>query len=247
MIRRVRCRVDSVVGHGEHVFTIELAPETPVPPFKPGQFMHLTLDEYEPSRHWPESRVFSIASSPRELNRIRILYSAIGPYSRRMERELREGSVVWIKLPYGEFVIDNSQNVVLVAGGTGISAYTAFLEGLKPDHSRKVMLVYGARNPELMTCRQMLLGLLTRVPTFNAVLFAERASREYISAQSQLPGERLRQNIGRIGIEGFWPLLQDPLKQIYYLSGPPQMLTALSSGLRERGLPSGSVRMDAWE
>jgi len=247
MIRRVRCRVDSVVDHGEHVFTVELAPESPVPPFKPGQFLHLTLDEYDPSRHWPESRVFSIASSPGKLNRIRILYSAIGPYSLRMERELREGSMVWIKLPYGEFVIDSSQDVVLVAGGTGISAYTAFLEGLRPDHSRRVMLVYGARNPELMIFRQMLLGLLTRVPTFNAVLFAERAPSEYGSAQCQLPGGRLRQQIGRIGIEGFWSLLQEPLNQIYYLSGPPQMLAALSSGLRERGLPSGNVRMDAWE
>lgn len=246
MIRRVRCRVASVVDHGEHVFTIELAPETPIPPFKPGQFLHFTLDEYDPSRHWPESRVFSIASSPRETNRIRILYSANGPYSRRMEQELREGSVVWIKLPYGEFVIDSSQDVVLVAGGTGISAYTAFLEGLKPDHLRKVLLVYGARNPELMIYRHTLLELLRRVPSLNAVLFAEQAPPEFISEQS--PAQcRLRHQIGRISIGGFWPLLQEPLKQVYYLSGPPQMLTALSSGLHERGLPSGNVRTDAWE
>lgn len=246
MIRRVRCRVDSVVDHGEHVFTIELAPETRVPPFKPGQFLHLTLDEYEPSRHWPESRVFSIASSPRELNRIRILYSAIGPYSRRMEQELRAGNTVWIKLPYGEFIIDSSRDVVLVAGGTGISAYTAFLEGLRADHKRRVLLVYGARNPELLIYRKTLLGLLTRIESLGAVLFAEQAPPEFVSEQGPAQ-ERLRHRIGRISVEGFWSLLQEPLKRVYYLSGPPQMLTTLSSALRERGLPPESIRTDAWE
>lgn len=246
MIRRVRCRVESVVDHGEHVFTIELAPEIPVPPFKPGQFLHLTLDEYDPSRHWPESRVFSIASSPRDLSRIRILYAAVGRYSKRMEQDLREGNTVWIKLPYGEFIIDSSRDVVLVAGGTGISAYMAFLEGLAPGHPGRVLLVYGTRKPELMIYREALLDLLGRVRSLSAVLLAEQAPPEFATAASPKP-KRLRHQIGRISVEGFWPLLREPLKQVYYLSGPPQMLTVLSSALRERGLPPESVRTDAWE
>ena len=35
-----------------------------VTPFKPGQFLHLALDAFEPGGFWPESRVFSIASAP---------------------------------------------------------------------------------------------------------------------------------------------------------------------------------------
>lgn len=246
MIRRLRCQVASVVDHGEHVFTVDLAPEGRLPVFKPGQFLHLTLDEYDPSRHWPESRVFSIASSPEDSTRVRILYSAIGSYSRRMERELRVGREVWIKLPYGDFVIDSSQNVVLVAGGTGISAYLAFLEALKPEHAHQVLLVYGTRNPDLMIYRSHLFKQLTRVPNLSAVLFAEQASTGFTAARPVFPNQ-LWHRLGRISVEEFWPILQEPLTRLYYLSGPPSMLNALSFTLRERGLPAGNVRTDAWE
>ena len=33
-------------------------------------------------------------------------------------------------MPYGDFVVDGRADVVLFAGGTGITAFTAFLEGL---------------------------------------------------------------------------------------------------------------------
>ena len=35
-------------------------------------------------------------------------------------------------MPYGDFVIDGAADVVLFAGGTGITAFTAFLEDLTP-------------------------------------------------------------------------------------------------------------------
>ena len=62
--RKLPCVVRSVTDHGEHVYTVELEPAMPVPRFKPGQFLHLALDPYEPGGFWPDSRVFSIASSP---------------------------------------------------------------------------------------------------------------------------------------------------------------------------------------
>src|ERR1035438_8343115 len=102
-----------------------------------GQFLHLTVDDYDPSGFWPESRVFSIASSPRERKRLRICYSVKGRYTTKMEQVLKVGGEVWVKLPYGDFVIDGSNDAVLLAGGTGISAFTAFLQSLTPQADRK--------------------------------------------------------------------------------------------------------------
>ena len=62
--QKIRCQVQQITAHGDHVYTVDLTPERPVPRFRPGQFLHLTLDDYDPSGFWPESRVFSIASSP---------------------------------------------------------------------------------------------------------------------------------------------------------------------------------------
>ena len=144
--QKFRCLVNKITDHGDHVYTADLSPERPLPRFKPGQFLHLTLDDYDPSGFWPESRVFSIASSPVQRDHLRISYSVRGRYTTRMKNELHEGRRVWIKMPYGDFVIRDSSNVVLLAGGTGITAFTAFLENLMSEHPTMVYLVYGARN-----------------------------------------------------------------------------------------------------
>jgi ferredoxin-NADP reductase len=242
----MRCRVAAVADHGGHVFSVELAPEAAVPAFKPGQFLHLALDEYDPSRHWPESRAFSIASAPGDTDRIRILYSATGSYTRRMERELSVGRAVSIKLPYGDFIVDDGHDAVLLAGGTGISAFMAFLQRLKPGYPRQVLLVYGTRNPELMIFRPAVLELVARVPAVSAVLCAENAPADFPSADFPAAA-RVRHRIGRIAIADVWPLLEEPARRTWYLSGPPQMSAALSAELLERGLPPASIRTDAWE
>jgi hypothetical protein len=91
MARKIRCAVERITDHGDRVYTVELTPETPVPAFRPGQFLHLALDAYDPSGFWPESRVFSIASAPSQRRALRIAYSVKGAYTIRMEQELRAG------------------------------------------------------------------------------------------------------------------------------------------------------------
>ena len=38
---------------------------------------------------------------------------------------------------------------MLFAGGTGITAFTAFLQSLTPERAARVLLFYGARTPDL--------------------------------------------------------------------------------------------------
>ena len=130
MTQKLACRVEQIVAHGDGVYTLALRPERPAPRFRAGQFLHLALDPYDPTRFWPDSRVFSIASPPSQPDLLRISYSVRGRFTARMERELVEGQQVWIKMPYGDFVIGGGADVVLFAGGTGISAFTAYLESL---------------------------------------------------------------------------------------------------------------------
>src|SRR5579864_3378287 len=113
--QKLGCVVERVVAHGEHVYTLALRPERPVPRFRAGQFLHLALDPYDPSGFWPESRVFSIASSPCERDEIRLSYAVHGRFTQRMEREAVEGREIWIKLPYGEFIIESRGDIVLFA------------------------------------------------------------------------------------------------------------------------------------
>ena len=64
---RLKAIVTEVNPYGTGVYQIRMRPESRIPCFKAGQFLHLTLDGFDPSSgFWPESRVFSIASGPDE-------------------------------------------------------------------------------------------------------------------------------------------------------------------------------------
>ena len=229
VVRKIACTVADVTDHGERVYTVELIPVMPVPRFRPGQFLHLALDDYQPGGFWPESRVFSIASSPRERDRLVITYAVKGPFTARMEEGLTEGREVWVKLPYGEFVIDPSRETVLFAGGTGVTAFTAFLQSLEvAGPAPKVLLFYGARTPELFVYGPLVEACARQVPSLACRLVAESSD-------------------GVLGVDAAWAAIQTLRDPAFYLSGPPAMLAALTEQLLGRGVSEAAIRTDAWE
>ena len=246
LARKLRCTVQSVTDHGGRVYTVDLAPANSVPAFRPGQFLHLTVDDYDPSSFWPESRVFSIASSPLEKKRIRFCYSVKGRYTTKMERQLKPGGEVWIKLPYGEFFIDDSTDAVLLAGGTGISAFTAFIEVLKPESKSQVWLVYGARSPELLLFEEMILARLAKAPDFHLLLFTEHNSDQLAKKLANQPKPPICL-AGQVSLDAVWQHVPQAASKVFYISGPPIMLKTLSAGLRERSVAPEQIRTDAWE
>jgi ferredoxin-NADP reductase len=228
VVRKIPCLVRAVTDHGASVYTVELSPSTAVANFKPGQFLHLALDAYEPGGFWPESRVFSIASSPLERDRLAITYAVKGAFTTRMERELAPGRSVWVKLPYGEFVVDPGTDAVLFAGGTGVTAFTAFLQSLQPDQAARVLLFYGARKPNLFVYGPLAEACARAVPSLRYSLVCEETA-------------------GRLQVDSAWPAIVTLNDPVFYLSGPPQMLSALTKQLRGRGVSSDDIRTDAWE
>jgi ferredoxin-NADP reductase len=228
VVRKILCRVTSVVVHDANVYTVALRPLQPVPRFKPGQFLHLALDAYEPGGFWPESRVFSIASAPRERDRLEVTYAVKGAFTARMERELAEGREVWVKLPYGEFVVDPTRDAVLFAGGTGVTAFTAFLQSLEPDSAARVLLFYGARTPDLFIYGSLAEACACEVPSLACALVPEASA-------------------GVLDVASSWPAIQELDAPLFYLSGPPRMLAALTTQLLDRGVSSKAIRTDAWE
>jgi ferredoxin-NADP reductase len=241
--RKLQCTVASVTDHGGRVYTVDLEAAAALPAFRPGQFLHLTVDDYDPAGFWPDSRVFSIASSPQDRRRLRICYSVKGRYTTKMEQALRPGLEVWVKLPYGDFVIDPTADAVLIAGGTGISAFTAFLEALRPESPQQVLLAYGARSPELLLFNELIVRQLERVSGFQAVFFTEAGT----TALKAGLGSRAACFSGRISPALILERFPATVGRVFYLSGPPAMLKALGSELTTRGIPPERVRTDAWE
>ena len=234
MPQKIQCTVTEVIDHSEHVYSVSLKPESPAPRFAPGQFLHLALDPYTPGDFWPDSRVFSIASTPTERDLLRITYAVKGQFTTRMESELRAGIEVWVKMPYGEFIINSEHEVCLLAGGTGVTAFSAFLAGLPANQPHPVYLLYGARRPDLLIYRPLIETAVANYPDLHTTFLVE---------EGETPGCIS----GRINLDQIWQTLPDPNAVVYYLSGPPIMLKTLSAGLAERRIPADQIMTDAWE
>jgi ferredoxin-NADP reductase len=225
--RKLACRVRSLVDHGDHVYTVDLDTRGATPRFIPGQFLHLALDPYD-GGFWPESRVFSIATSPTARDRVGITYAVKGSFTSRMEQDLEVGREVWVKLPYGSFTVDAGRDAVLFAGGTGVTAFTAFLGSLPPDHPHRILLEYGARSADLFVYGDLVCGVADKVPNVTVDLVDE-ADR------------------GRLAVEPAVGVIGRLTHPLFYLSGPPAMIAALTVQLRDRGVPGGDIRVDSWE
>jgi ferredoxin-NADP reductase len=233
---RLRARIAEVEIHAPDVRSYILVPERPAPRFRPGQFLHLAIDPFDPSQHWPESRVFSIASSPDERQRLRVTVSAVGKFTKRM-MVLKQGDEVWVKLPYGDFVVqaENAGPVILIAGGTGITPFVSFLAG--PPVPVPVRVLYGARRSDLLIYRSILDQATKLTPTF--------AWQAYVE-ENPAPGERS----GRLSVEAALQTAQDvgdASAATYYISGPPVMLASFRKGLADAGVAPGNIRTDAWD
>jgi ferredoxin-NADP reductase len=157
-----------------------------------------------------------------------------------MEKELREGMRIWVKLPYGEFIIDGDKDIVLIAGGTGITAFTAFLDGLKKEYEHEVYLFYGARRRDLLIYRRLLEQRAKEIPQLRILYFVE---------QDMGDTHKIEENefLGRLSVSTLLPLIKNPLDAIFYLSGPPQMLKVLSHDLTCANIQRESIKIDAWE
>ena len=237
---KVLGRVSSVDSFGEGVYQVTFSVPTRYTRYLPGQFLHLTLEDFDPSSgFWPESRVFSIASEPK-LDHVTIVYSVKGAYTKRMEAELVVGREVWLKFPYGDFIVDpgsvDNGPVVLIAGGTGISPYLPFLK-LNAENRSTVHLFYGVRKPEYLLFVDALSSLVTE-PWFHLHLRIEQGAGD-----GSLPYKT-----GRLSIDGVFEDLEEkaPVAQ-YYLSGPPTMIKAFRQELLSRNVGTVQIHVDEWE
>ena len=149
-----------------------------------------------------------------------------------------EGRQVWIKMPYGDFVVDSRTDVVLFAGGTGITAFTAFLEGLTPAGHQSVTLAYGARTSSLLIYQDIVERCAERLPSLAVSYFVEHDVAGTRAARAA--------DAGRVSVEAVWPRIGRPFDTTYYISGPPPMLRTIGQDLGARHISPEAIHIDAW-
>jgi ferredoxin-NADP reductase len=227
MVKKYPSRIVSVASplEGVHLVTIEsLGREYN---YLPGQFLHLALDQYDPSAAWPESRCFSMQTASVD-KVIRLTYAVKGAFTRRMAEELVPGREIVVKLPYGElFSKGHVQNkCVFIAGGTGVTPFLSLFA--HPDFTgyRKPVLWLGVREQRFQIYTQELEE-------------AQRRNQEFLVHIVQ------QDTAGILDIQAIFQ--SHGVDATYFVSGPPAMIRTFKEFLIAHGVAQDQVRTDDWE
>ncbi len=202
--------------------------------FEAGTFLQLTLENVTASERWPDSRTFSISSYYNKDKTIRLIIKKVGEYTTKIFEELKEGSICTVKYAFGDFtlpIFDTENELIFIAGGTGISPFLSFLEYLEEEGGLdRVKLFYSARKKENFIHLDYIKNVLNENQLF---LFSTRE-------------ENTGMNNKRIELE------YDVLKNIknkekahYYICGSKEFILDFKNKLEENGITQ--IYIDEWD
>jgi ferredoxin-NADP reductase len=227
--RKIKATISGIENYNGNVKRFKIQPhKSIVNKYKPGQFLHLTLDEYDPSYNWPESRVFSIATPPDQASEIDIVVSQKGRYTKRMFDELLIGKEIWIKLAYGDLFSKHHSHsdAVFIAGGTGITPFLSlFNHNSFASYSRPVLFA-GFRNKSFNHYKDELEG-------------AKRINHQF----KYIPVYQDKDGI--LDISEIFSCSKS--NSSFFISGPPQMIKSFKKTLIDMRVRAENILTDDWE
>lgn len=225
LAKKYNSKIISIINPLEDVYTLEFESKLGSYKYNPGQFLHLAIDDsYDGVGQWPDSRCFSMQSSPDEKTLV-ITYAVKGKFTRRMKHTLEVGSNVWLKLAYGDLFTQphSKENTVFIAGGTGITPFLSLFKN-------KIFEEYC--NPHIY------LGYRSKAHQ----IYEEELNKSYNSSKSI---ECFYENID--GVIDIAKILEENNSQSdFFISGPPQMIYSFKTYLLGNGVPSKNVKTDDW-
>lgn len=227
VVKKYKASIVAIENKIEGVYTLSFTSEKGFK-YSSGQFLHIAIDpDYDGSGQWPESRCFSLQSSPTE-EYAKITYAVKGDFTRQMEKNLKVGTEVWLKLPYGELFDQehNKNKTVFIAGGTGITPFLSLFTDASFAAYEQPVLYAGFRSADFNLYKDEL----------------EQATR--INAGLKL--YPVYQDIdGILDIGGIFD--ENGAEASYFISGPPVMIKLLKQALLDYGVAELNILTDDWE
>jgi phenol hydroxylase P5 protein len=136
--------------------------------FQAGQYVNLHVPGVE------QPRAFSLANAPSEKRTIELNIRHVpgGQATGYIHHQLKAGDRVRLNGPYGRFFVRRSapENLLFMAGGTGLSSpKSMILDLLESGETRRITLVYGARNRAELYDDELFRRLAASHPNFSYV------------------------------------------------------------------------------
>lgn len=189
--------------------------------FLPGQYARLQVPGSDCRR------AYSFANRPNPQNHLQFLIRLLpgGAMSDYLRQGCRVGDEIRFEAPLGTFYLRQVERpLLLVAGGTGLSAFLGMLDELaERGCERPVHLYYGVRRADDLCELQRIAGYAERLPGFRFVPVLSEADADWDGRRGYLHEHF---DAARLRDEAF----------DLYLCGPPPMVEAVRQRLREHSL-----------
>lgn len=207
--------------------------------FEPGQFISLMINTPDKLLR----RSYSIATVPESGDKeLRIAVSHVeGGRATQLLFAMQPGEELPAIGPAGRFVLrdDGHCRYVLLATGTGVTPYRAFLPELRrrlQDPKVSVDLVLGVRTRE-----ELLYG-----EDFRAMDEAFENFRFFACYSRELSAQSASNDLKGYVQDHLQELKLDPAHDVVYLCGNPGMIDAAAAHCETAGFPIGNVRREKY-
>jgi len=189
--------------------------------FLAGQYIRVSLPKLFYSDPKGALRVFSIASSPNDKNKISIAFRDSGSGFKRTLMELPLDSLVDIEGPFGHFTLpkDFSRPLVFIAGGIGITPFLSMIRfATEQKLTHQITLLYANRNMESAAYLEELTTITKQNPRF-----------------------LLKNQFGRIDTDFIQQTIKNFNEPIWYIVGFPDMVADMRNLLSRLGIDDTKI------
>ena len=205
--------------------------------FKPGQSIDMTLVDPPETDSEGNIRTFSIACAPGDGD-LMVATRMRDTAFKRVLGSMAIGSSVQIEGPSGSFTLhhNTAKPAVFLAGGIGITPFRSMLRHAAAEKpAQSLYLFYGNNRPE----DAAFLDELQRVPDENPRIHVVPTMSDMATSSRTWPGATgfIDANL----VRGHVSTLQGP---IYYIAGPPAMVTAMRDMLSAAGVDEDDIRTE---
>lgn len=225
------CAITRVETIGRESTCVEVAPKKGAAmAYLPGQFAFVSFIGQCLS---PEYHPFTLASTPSRPGTVQFVIRHCGDWTRQVG-DLAIGDRAYLQGPFGRFShllhASAQQELIMIAGGIGITPMLSMLRFMADqDDPRPITLIWSNRSrahlvfsEEFQHLSAKLTGL-RRVPIFTG------------NADSGTPSARLNRTMLQSLLSGC------SRGSTVFLCGPPSMMTALTTVLKDLGFPARSI------
>lgn len=203
----------------------------------PGQYMEFTLDHPHPDSRG-NRRYFTLASSPTERNmRLGVRFYEQGSTFKQAMLKMDGKTKFMAAQIAGDFTLpsDPNQKLVFIAGGIGITPFRSMLKYLLDTRQRRDIVLFYINHRA---------NEIAYADVFNAVQTKLGIKVVYALTDLNALPANWRGIAGRISAEAIQGIVPDYQERVYYLSGPPTMVSAYEKILKDMDVKHSQIIKD---